>query len=218
MTHCDSTFDPEAGAFQADVEIQERREAYKGYFQVDAYRLRHRKFNGEWTRPIEREVFERGHAVAVLLYDPEKDAVVLIRQFRIGAYAAGRLPWLTEVVAGIIGPGETVEEVARRESFEETGCVVTTLEKICDYLVSPGGTSESVIVFCGRTVAPQNGEIHGLDDENEDIQVIVESADRAIEILDEDRLNNGVAIIALSWFARHRDTLRRRWLHSGASS
>src|ERR1700722_8488470 len=97
-----------------DVEILERQPVFNGYFRVDRYKLRHRLFNGGWSEPVGREVFERGHSVAVLPYDPVADAVVLIEQFRAGALAAGAGPWLTECVAGIVGAGETVEQVARR--------------------------------------------------------------------------------------------------------
>ena len=82
-----------------DVEIIEKFSPYRGYFRLDRYSLRHRMHDGGWTKPLMREVFEHGHTVAVLPYDPLTDAVVLIEQFRIGAYAAGLAPWLTEVVA-----------------------------------------------------------------------------------------------------------------------
>ena len=104
-----------------DVEIIERATVYQGYFRVDRYRLRHSLFAGGMSAPIEREIFERGHAVAVLPYDSIRDEVVLIEQFRAGAYAAGRPAWLLEIVAGIIEPGETRETVARRETQEEAG-------------------------------------------------------------------------------------------------
>ena len=110
-----------------DVEILDKETAFQGYFRIDRYRLRHRLFAGGWSEAITREVFERGHVVGVLPYDPIEDRVVLIEQFRIGAYAAGFSPWLIEIVAGVIEAGEEPEEVARRETLEETGCSVTEL-------------------------------------------------------------------------------------------
>ena len=195
-----------------NVDIVEVKTVYQGYFRMDRYRLRHRKFEGGWTDEMVREVFERGHAISVLLYDPERDAVVLIEQFRVGAVAAGHPPWLVEVVAGIIGPGETEEEVARRETQEEAGCLVTDILRMCDYLVSPGGTSESTTLFCGRVDAGSASGIHGLAHEHEDIRVLVMPADQAIALLDTNALDNAPAIIAISWLARHRDEVRRLWL------
>jgi ADP-ribose pyrophosphatase len=112
------------------IEIIKRERAYDGYFKIDRCRLRHRLFSGGTSAEIMREVFERGHAVAVILYDPDRDAVVLIDQFRIGALSAGFDPWVTEIVAGIIDPGETPEEVASRETTEEVVALERALQDL----------------------------------------------------------------------------------------
>ena len=129
-----------------DVEIIARDAVYRGYLGVDAYRMRHRRHDGGWTGEMRREVVERGHAVAVLPYDPALDQVVLIEQFRIGAHAAGWPPWQIEIVAGIIEPGEAPEDVAMRECVEECGCRLGALVHVCDFLTSPGVMSETVAV------------------------------------------------------------------------
>src|SRR5215813_6542903 len=95
-----------------DIELLERSEQYRGYFRIVRYRFRHELFGGGWSGEVRREVFERGHAVGVLPYDPERDTVVMIEQFRIGAAAAGMPMWQMEVIAGIIDAGETPEAVA----------------------------------------------------------------------------------------------------------
>ena len=66
-----------------------------------------------------------GNAVATLLYDPARDTVVMVEQFRLPAYLAGRSAWCLETPAGIVKPGEELAEVARREALEETGCEIT---------------------------------------------------------------------------------------------
>ncbi len=129
-----------------DIEIISRDEVYGGYMRVEAYRLRHRRHAGGWTDEMRRELVERGHAVAVLPYDPARDEVVLIEQFRIGAYAAGRPPWQIEIVAGIIEAGETAEDVARRECVEECGCKLDALVHVHDFRPSPGVLSETSAV------------------------------------------------------------------------
>ena len=194
-----------------DVEIVERVKAFQGYFRIDRYRLRHRRFEGGWTEIMQREVFERGHAVGVLLYDPYRDQVVLIEQFRIGAYAAGRPSWLIEIVAGVVEPGEAPEDVARREALEEAGCTVGRLERICDVLLSPGAVMETVAIYCGQVDASAAGGVHGVAHEHEDIKVHVMSAADAIRLFDDGHLSNAVVMIALGWFARHHGALRERW-------
>src|ERR1700748_3636597 len=90
-------------------EILERKTVFQGYFRIDRYVFKHKKFDGSWTGPVTREIFERGHAAAVLLYDPVRDEVALIEQFRAGALAAGWNPWQIEIVAGIVDAGEAGE-------------------------------------------------------------------------------------------------------------
>lgn len=193
------------------IEIIEKSTPFKGYFQVDYYRLRHRKFDGGWTQPMEREIFERGHAAAVVLYDPELDVVVLIEQFRIGAYAAGFEPWLIEVVAGIIDPGETPEDVVRREAVEEAGCEIVALHPIGTYLATPGGSSESLTLFCGRVDAGKAGGVHGLDHEGEDIRVLALPRDEALRKLAEGAVTNFTAVVALQWLALNYTEIMRIW-------
>ncbi len=192
-------------------ELVAREVAYQGYFRIDRCSLRHRRFDGSWTPVIQRELFERGHAAAVLPYDPVLDRVLLVEQFRVGAIEAPGTPWLLELVAGIIEAGESAEAVARREAEEEAGIAVAELAPICEYLVSPGGTSERTSLFVGRADLGDAGGIHGLADEHEDIRVHTFPADTAIELADGGRANNAAAQIALNWFARHHARLREQW-------
>lgn len=198
---------------QADkrVEVIEKSSPYRGYFRIDRYLLRHRMHDGGWTTPLMREVFERGQTVAVLPYDPVADTVVLIEQFRIGAYAAGLEPWLTEVVAGTIEAGEDAEDVARREVLEEAGCSVTALERIGTFLLSSGASSETTVMYCGRVDSRGVGGIHGLPHEGEDILVSVVPADDAIARVASGAIANGYAVIPLQWLALNRERLRKKW-------
>ncbi len=185
--------------------------SFKGYFQVDEYILEHRTHEGDWTPPIRREVFDRGHVAVVLPYDPWQDAVVLVEQFRIGAYAAGLEPWLTEAVAGTIEPGESAEEVARREAMEEAGCVLTLMESIGTMLMSPGSCTETATMFCARVDSRELGGIHGLAHEDEDIEARVVPLDEALEQLESGHISNGYAVIPLQWLALNRARLRTIW-------
>ncbi|MBX6322941.1 MAG: NUDIX domain-containing protein [Rhodospirillaceae bacterium] len=197
----------------SDVEILDRRNLYRGYGRLDLYRLRHRLFAGGWTPEFDRELLDRGHAVAVLPYDPVADAVVLIEQFRLGAHAAGLSPWQVECVAGIIDEGETAEAVARRECEEEAGCALGELVPLGRFLASPGISNETVALFVARADGSgRDGAIHGLHAEHEDIRVIVMPFQAALDLVDRQALTNVPALIALQWLARHRADLRRRWV------
>lgn len=196
-------------------ELVAREVAYEGFFRLVRYRVRHTLFEGGWSGELQREVFERGHAAAVLPYDPERDRVALVEQFRVGALEAPGGPWLLELVAGIVEAGETAAEVVRREAVEEAGCAVTELERICEYLVSPGGTTERTTLFAGRADLGDVSGVHGRADEHEDILVHVVDAATAVAMADDGRVNNAMGQIGLQWFARHREGLRRRWGGAG---
>ena len=196
-----------------DVEIIDRATVYQGYFRLDRYRLRHRLFAGGWSKEISREVLERGHAAALLPYDPERDAVVLIEQFRAGPFArgAGDSPWLLEIVAGIIDGEETPEFVVRREAAEEAGLTITETIPIASYYASPGAVSEHIEVYLGRVDSAGAGGIHGLESEGEDIRVVPVSFETAMTWLAAGRIMASPAIVALQWLALNRDRVRERW-------
>ncbi len=196
---------------ERDVEILEHSTPYRGYFRIDAYRLRHRRFGGGWTGVMAREIFERGRAAVVLPYDPLRDEVILLEQFRIGAYAAGLGPWLVETVAGIVEPGESPEDVARREAIEEAGCRIGALEPIATVMPSPGGSSEILYLFCGRVDSTGVGGLHGLAEEHEDIRAFTLPLDEALACLARGEILNGSAVMTLHWLALNRARLRELW-------
>lgn len=201
----------ERGPAAPAVEIVEKQVCYRGFFRMEKYRLRHRLYNGEMSGEIERELFERGHAAAVLLYDPQRDRVVVLEQFRIGALEAEGGPWLLEIVAGMIEPGESAQAVVRREALEESGCHIDELEFICDYLVSPGGTSERISLYCARVDSEGVGGVHGLDAEDEDILVRSVPFDELWQWFQQGQINSASPIIALQWLAMQRPRLRVTW-------
>jgi len=200
-------------------EILHREVLFQGFFRVDRFHVRQELFAGGWSEPFSREVFDGGkRAAVVLLFDPHNDKVVMIEQFRAGPMARDENPFTTELVAGMVDPGETLESTARREAMEEAGCEIAELQKIHTYYPSPGCLSEVTTVFIGRTTAPENGALHGLAHEGEDIKVLVLDAAEAISMLYAGKLRDAASIVAMQWFALHHTDLRSRWLVSESST
>lgn len=196
--------------------ILEEEMPFKGFFSVKKYQLQHTLYDGGWSAPVSREVFHRGNCVAVLLYDPQRDEVVIIEQFRAGAILkpAQEDAWLLEIVAGAMEDGETAEDVARREAEEEAGCEVQELIRINEFFTSPGGTSECLTLFCGRVDAEDVGGIHGLDHEDEDIAVTSMKFTEVWALLEQGRIMSAIPIIAIQWLYIHRNELQQRWAKS----
>lgn len=192
-------------------QILDKRLCYKGFFRLESYRLRHQLFAGGWSKVIDRELFERGHAAALMPYDPKLDCVCMIEQFRIGALAHSGGPWLLEFIAGIIEEGESPEQVARREAMEEGGLEITQLLPVSDFSLSPGGCSERIHLFCGRVDAGNAGGIYGISEEGEDILLRVIPVAEALGLMHSQRVASATTIIALQWLGLNRDRLRQQW-------
>lgn len=194
-----------------DVEILEREACFRGFYRLDRLHLRHRQFSGEMGPQLSRELFVRHDAVCVLPYDPQRDSVVLIEQFRVGALEKSANPWLLELVAGLIEQDEQPEQVAHREASEEAGLSLGALWPIAQYYPSPGGSDERVHLFIGRCDSEGVGGVHGLAEEGEDIRVHVWPLEDALDAVKDGRIDNAASIIALQWLALNRAEIRGLW-------
>lgn len=194
-----------------DVEVLTTRPLYDGFFKMVQYKLKHRLFAGGWSNEVTREMFERGHAVAVLPYDPVTQEFVLIEQFRLGAMATSQSPWLIEVIAGMIDTGYSPEEVCHKEAREEAGIELQHLTKACSYLSSPGGTTERLHIYIAQTDATQAEGLHGVEHESEDILVHRIAQKQAKEWLENGRIDNAAAIIALQYFFLNKQQILESW-------
>lgn len=177
---------------------------FSGFFTLNRYRIKHELFNGGWGESIEREVLERGHAAAVLPYDPALDKVLLIEQFRPGAMRNEQGPWLVEFIAGIVEPGESDEEVVRREAIEEAGIELGEVECLTTFYPSPGGSSETIALLWATADLSNAGGIYGLAEEGEDIKASVHNFTDAINMLESGVINNAATMILLLWFEKIR--------------
>lgn len=193
------------------VQIIEREACFRGFYSLDRLRLRHLQFSGEMGPTLSRELFIRHDAVCVLPYDPQRDEVVLIEQFRVGAMGKSASPWLLELVAGLIDTDEQPEEVALREAMEEANLALSSLWPISEYFPSPGGSDERVYLYLGRCSSQGAGGVHGLAEEGEDIRVHVMPLEDALDAVRDGRINNAASIIALQWLALNRAEVRGLW-------
>jgi ADP-ribose pyrophosphatase len=194
-----------------DVKLHRTETVFEGFFKMLRYHFTHARYDGSHSPMVVREVFERGHAVAVLPYDPVLREFVLIEQFRYPALATSDDPWLIEVIAGIIEEGEEEKEVCCREAKEEANIEISKLVKVLSYLSSPGGTSERLHIYLAQVDASTASGIHGLATEAEDIKVLRVKEHEAKQWLESGKIDNAAALIALQWFFLHKNELLQRW-------
>jgi ADP-ribose pyrophosphatase len=208
----------DAAAADPEVQIVERQLAYSGFFDFEILKLRHRRHDGAMSGVVSREVLHIPNAAAVLPYDPRRDRVVLIEQFRAGTMGHPEGPWLLETVAGLMEPGEAPEATARREIVEEAGLEAGRLERVGVYVASPGAVTEHTTVFIAEVDSRHAGGIHGLAAETEDIKSHVVGLDEAFAWLESGRIVAANAVVALRWLQVHGAALKARWLAGAPTS
>ena len=180
--------------------ILDKKNIHDGFFKMNEIILKYKKYDGNWSNEIKRELFGGSQVSAVLPYDPVNKKIILIQQFRPGTISKDNQNYLDEIVAGIIDPGETPEDTAKRECFEETGCEVSNLKSIQGYFPAPGSSESFYNLFLGEVIAPDKEIIRGLDNENEDILVKSYSFDEVKTKMNKKEILYGLTLIALQWF------------------
>ncbi len=194
-----------------DLKILRQSQPYANFFAVEEYDVRYRRFDGRMSDPINRAVFVSGDAVTVLPYDPARDRVMLIEQFRAGRLGRGDpQPWLLEAIAGRIDPGETPDEAARREAVEEAGLTLGPLMRVANYYPSPGAKTEYLYSYVALCDLPDGCEgVFGVEDEAEDIRGHLVPFDRLMALVTSGEIDNAPLLLTILWLQRERERLRK---------
>jgi len=201
-----------SGLGRADVELEQIKHPYTGFFAVEETRARFRKFDGGWSKPVHRESFLVADAVTVLPYDPLRDRILLVEQARFGALSQGDpSPWLLEPIAGMIDAGEGPESSARRETREEAGLELGALHFVSRYYPSPGGIAQVFFSYVAEAELPDDvtgvgGSLH----ENEDILSHLVPFDQAVEMMQGGDFANAPLLVSFQWLMMNRARLRGR--------
>lgn len=147
-----------------------------------------------------REVYDRGNAAAILLYNTENKTVILTKQFRLPAFVNGsKSGILIEACAGMIDK-ESPEDAIIREAMEETGYKISNVQKIFEAYMSPGTVTEIVHFFiAGYDENMKVDEGGGAKDEEENIDVIELNIEQAMELIKSGEINDGKTIMLLQF-------------------
>ena len=182
------------------VSIQQKRNVLDNFFKVEEAYLQFEKFDGKMSDTVRRFSLERGNSVAVLTFNRHTNKLILISQFRYPTYKNGH-GWTIETIAGMIDPGESPEETARREAEEETGLNVSTLEHITTFYPSPGGTSELIFLYYSEVSGQptKRDNAGGIISEGEDIMSLEISLEQALEKIKTGEIMDAKTIIGIYW-------------------
>ena len=185
---------------ETKFKIINKKNIHSGFFKMNEVTLKYKKYDGNWSNEIRRELFGGAQVSAVLPYDPIKNKIILIQQFRPGTISKNVGNYLDEIVAGIIDKGEDPQATARRECFEETGCEVKKLIPIQGYFPAPGSSESFYNLFIAEVDSFNGERIMGVENENEDIYVKSYKIEEVKQKLEEGSILNGLTLIALQWF------------------
>lgn len=194
-----------------DIKIINTKVAHQGFVNLEVIDLQFKLFNGEWGPIVTREVLKRRNAVGVLLFDPNKDLLILLEQFRIGALTDHISPWQIEVMAGMIEFDEKIEDTIYREAHEEARAEIFALEAITKYWVSPGASDEYVHLFCAAVDSEKIPEFGGNKQENEDIRLVKVPLKETLDEIYGYNMNNAMTIICLGWMKENYVRLKKNW-------
>lgn len=187
------------------VSIENRQYILEDVFKVEEAHLRYERFNGRMSEVVRRISLERGDSVAVLIFNLTTEKLILVNQFRYPSYKNGH-GWITEIIAGILDPGETPEQTARREVDEEIGLSISRLEHIATFYPSPGGSSERIHLFYTE-VSGENAKYRGtggLVSEGEDTLAVELSLEEALGRVRSGEIMDAKTIIAIYWLENRR--------------
>ncbi|MEM9097249.1 MAG: NUDIX domain-containing protein [Pseudomonadota bacterium] len=196
----------------ADLLRVDHAHVYSGFLAVEEHTLRHKRFDGSWTEEVSRTVAIWGDAAVILPYDPKRDRVMLIEQFRAGpSVRRDPNPWCIEVIAGRIEPEESAEATARREAAEEGGVEIGRIAPLPAYYPSPGLVAEKFYSFVGEADLPGDGGLHGNPDEGEDIRTLILPFEEAQKALMAGEINTAIGQTTLYWLLSERHRLQAEW-------
>lgn len=203
------------------AEIRKQTRLFDDFFKIDEVIVSHQRKDGTMSPDERRLVFERGDAVAVILYNADTKTVIIVDQFKVPSLIGRRRDdpqttdgWITEATAGMIDPGETAETAIKREAMEETGYSIGNPQLICKFFSSPGGTSERIFLYFAEVrESDRIGEGGGLP--GEDVTVIRIPVDQLFKRLANGEIDDPKLAIGAYWL---KDRLKVAADHAPAAA
>ncbi|MBB3310884.1 ADP-ribose pyrophosphatase [Rhizobium sp. BK196] len=192
---------------KAKVEIVGKATLSDGWTKLVGYQLDYTDRKGE-THRLPREVYHRTPAACILLYDPKRDVVVLVKQFRLPVYLNGDPAWMIEVPAGLLD-GDEPEAAIRREAMEETGYTVRDVRFLFKSYTAPGSITEVVHFFAATIDADDRiSDGGGLAEEHEDIEVLEVPLQEAFVMVERGEIIDLKTITLLQWVLLNKGEVR----------
>ena len=178
------------------VNIHSKALKHQSIFSVYQVNFNFTKNDGAQSNDLTHHIIEKGPAVAILIYDTELASLVLVKQLRTATMTS-----ITEIVAGVMDPGETPEVAAKREILEEVGYNVKQLKPIFSFYTTPGIINEEIYFFYAEV--DQSLKVNaggGLSAEDEDLELVYIPKEKVLEWMQNEKELDAKTIIGLQYF------------------
>ena len=190
------------------VEIKKTKRVFDGFFKIDEATLQHEKFNGEMSNEMKRLCFDRGDAMAAVIYNRDNDSLIFTKQFRYPVYTKEpESSYFLEIVAGMIPKDKSPEDTLKSEVMEELGYKINNMRIIGVFYLSPGGSNERIYLYYVEVTNKDKTEKGGgLESENEDIKIVIIKKSHIYRLLSPNiyNINDAKTIIGLQWFLQNK--------------
>jgi GDP-mannose pyrophosphatase NudK len=185
------------------VKILRRDVVWRGFGLLERVTFWRRKFDGA-RQELVREFYDTGPGATILLYDPERRCILLVRQFRPAVYLVEGRDSLIETCAGKLDGAEAPERIVM-EALEETGVKIGAPTYLFSAYMSPGVYAEKISFFTAPySVQDKIAAGGGLADEGEDIEILEPSLEEAMEMIARGEIEDAKTILLIHYAVLHK--------------
>lgn len=184
-------------------EIIKEEIVFDNFFKIKKAKIKHDSFDST-TIEVDRLSFERGDSVAILIYEKDTESLLFTNQFRYPTIKE-KEGWILELTAGTIEGAEEPMQRVKKEVEEEIGYKISEIEFISSFFVSPGGTSERILLYYSEVNSTNKVfKGGGMKYEKEDIQLIKIGIKEVIAQLKNNTFRDAKTIIGIQWFIANK--------------
>lgn len=169
------------------------------WYTLRKFTFDYQRADGSWERQS-REAYDRGNGATILLYNTEKQTVILTKQFRLPTYTNGNTSgMMIEACAGLLDK-DNAEDCIKRETEEETGYKIKSVRKIFEAYMSPGSVTEILYFFVAEYADDMKvGDGGGCDAEQENIEVMEIPFSEAIAMVTSGEIKDAKTMLLIQY-------------------
>jgi GDP-mannose pyrophosphatase NudK len=189
----------------AEIRLKNEEILSNQHYTLKKVNFEIKKKNGEWEEQ-NRELYDHGNAVTVLLYNKQQQTIIVTQQFRIATYLNGNKDgMLIEACAGLLEDNENPDDAVKREIEEETGYKIGNVKKVYETYMSAGSLTELLYYYVAEYDYEQKvGKGGGLEEDQEEILVLEIPFEQALTMMKNGEIKDAKTLVLLQYAALNK--------------